>query len=86
MDKQSHQLMVFLQESSESDSSDSKKSEPAMSNESHNPVLEASLEKALDAEEAKANNQPNFLSPEGKTFERKIHIISLYFSNQQSDT
>lgn len=52
-------------ESSETDigESNKKSAEPLMSNESNNPLLEASLEKALDAEEASINNQPNFLIP-----------------------
>ncbi|XP_026726233.1 extracellular sulfatase SULF-1 homolog [Trichoplusia ni] len=51
-------------ESSESDTSERKLSEPLITNESHNPLLEASLEKALDAQE-----QPNYLTPENKLFE-----------------
>ncbi|KAJ0181298.1 hypothetical protein K1T71_003383 [Dendrolimus kikuchii] len=52
-------------ESSETDLSETRKksAEPLISNESHNPLLEASLEKALDAEEASINNQPNYLMP-----------------------
>ncbi|CAH1643344.1 unnamed protein product [Spodoptera littoralis] len=54
-------------ESSESDSIDSlkKSSEPLITNESHNPLLEASLEKVLDAEE-----QPNYLTPGNKLFDQ----------------
>ncbi|XP_075983810.1 extracellular sulfatase Sulf1 isoform X2 [Anticarsia gemmatalis] len=54
-------------ESSESEVSEpiKKSSEPLITNESHNPLLEASLEKALDAEE-----QPNFLLPGAKFFEQ----------------
>lgn len=55
-----------IQESSESDTSERKLSEPLITNESHNPLLEASLEKALDAQE-----QPNYLTPENKLFERE---------------
>lgn len=56
-----------MKESSESDSSDLKKSsEPLITNESHNPLLEASLEKVLDAEE-----QPNYLTPGSKLYDRK---------------
>ncbi|CAH0600424.1 unnamed protein product [Chrysodeixis includens] len=51
-------------ESSESDTSERKLSEPLITNESHNPLLEASLEKVLDAQE-----QPNYLTPENKLFE-----------------
>ncbi|XP_047030363.1 extracellular sulfatase SULF-1 homolog [Helicoverpa zea] len=53
-------------ESTESDSSDSlkKSSDTLITNESHNPLLEASIEKVLDAEE-----QPNYLTPGSKLFE-----------------
>ncbi|KAG6452688.1 hypothetical protein O3G_MSEX007724 [Manduca sexta] len=59
------------EESAESDNVDTKKSsEPLLTNESHNPILEASLEKALDAEEI-INNQPNYLTPSGaKVFDQ----------------
>ncbi|XP_045761763.1 extracellular sulfatase SULF-1 homolog [Maniola jurtina] len=41
-----------------------KSSEPLISNESHNPILEASLEKALEGEETGTNNQLNpYLTP-----------------------
>lgn len=54
----------------------SKSSEPLVSNESHNPILEASLEKALDAEEASINSQPNYLTPTGsKLFDREYKIL-----------
>lgn len=53
---------MFFQESTE-DTSESAKAEPLLSNESHNPVLEESLEKALDAEDGVMNNQTNFLTP-----------------------
>lgn len=53
---------VFFQESTE-DTSESTKAEPLLTNESHNPVLEESLEKALDAEDGVINNQANFLTP-----------------------
>ncbi|XP_072935819.1 extracellular sulfatase SULF-1 homolog isoform X2 [Epargyreus clarus] len=39
-----------------------KSSEPLLTNESHNPLLEEKLEKALD-EEVSTNNQPNSLTP-----------------------
>lgn len=49
-----------------------KSSEPLITNESHNPILEASLEKALEAEDS-INNQPNYLTPAGsKFFDRKF--------------
>lgn len=58
-------LIFFIQESSESQSSDAKSSaEPLVTNESHNPLLEASLEKAL--EEASTNGQTDFVNPAGK--------------------
>ncbi|KAL0850008.1 hypothetical protein ABMA28_011918 [Loxostege sticticalis] len=51
-----------VEESSESQSSDAKSSaEPLVTNESHNPLLEASLEKAL--EEASTNGQTDFVNP-----------------------
>ncbi|CAH0722755.1 unnamed protein product, partial [Brenthis ino] len=43
-------------ESVETNEGTNKLSEPLISNESHNPILEASLEKALDAEESGTNN------------------------------
>lgn len=56
------------QESSETyvGETNKKSAEPLISNESHNPLLEASLEKALEAEEASINTQTNFLMPSGK--------------------
>ncbi|CAB3231351.1 unnamed protein product [Arctia plantaginis] len=52
-------------ESTESDPSESikKSSEPLITNESHNPLLEASIEKVLNGEE-----QPNFLAPANQFF------------------
>lgn len=58
------------EESFESDSESKKSSEPLLNNESHNPLLEASLEKALDLAESSTNNQPNYLKffdEEGET-------------------
>ncbi|KAM3966764.1 LOW QUALITY PROTEIN: extracellular sulfatase Sulf1 [Aphomia sociella] len=49
------------EESFESDSESKKSTEPLLNNESHNPLLEASLEKALDLAESSANNQTNYL-------------------------
>ncbi|KAJ2946281.1 hypothetical protein O0L34_g12319 [Tuta absoluta] len=55
-------------ESTESDSSEAtKSSEPLITNESHNPLLEASLEKVLDAEGISINSQPNYLNPSYKS-------------------
>ncbi|XP_059048976.1 extracellular sulfatase SULF-1 homolog [Achroia grisella] len=45
----------------ETDSEPKKSSEPLLNNESHNPILEASLEKALDLAESSTNNQQNYL-------------------------
>ncbi|XP_068628568.1 extracellular sulfatase SULF-1 homolog [Battus philenor] len=58
-------------------SDDTKKlSEPLLTNESHNPILEANLEKALDAEEGNVN-QLDFLSPTGsKLFEQSAASIA----------
>lgn len=44
-----------------------KSMEPLVTNESHNPLLEASLEKVLENEEALLNNQANSLTPTAKT-------------------
>ncbi|XP_049887373.1 extracellular sulfatase SULF-1 homolog isoform X2 [Pectinophora gossypiella] len=52
-------------DSTEADTIEPKSSEPLVTNESHNPVLEASLEKVLDSEDASINSQPNFLNPGG---------------------
>ncbi|KAI5642241.1 sulfatase domain-containing protein [Phthorimaea operculella] len=59
---------TFLVESSgQSDTSEAtKSSEPLITNESHNPLLEASLEKVLDAEGISVNSQPNYLNPSEK--------------------
>ncbi|XP_045510544.1 extracellular sulfatase SULF-1 homolog [Colias croceus] len=44
----------------------SKSSEPLISNESHNPILEASLEKVLEADDPNSNEQ-NYLSESSET-------------------
>lgn len=68
--------MIFLQESVDSDVSDSsdKIGEPLLTNESHNPVLEESFEKVLEAQ-ANQNNQPNFLTPTEAKNDRKYLYI-----------
>ncbi|XP_013166948.1 PREDICTED: extracellular sulfatase SULF-1 homolog isoform X1 [Papilio xuthus] len=60
------------------DSSDATKklSEPLLTNESHNPILEANLEKALDAEEGSASNQLDFLTPGSKLYEQSAASIA----------
>ncbi|CAH2068844.1 unnamed protein product, partial [Iphiclides podalirius] len=52
-------------ESADTSDATKKLSEPLLTNESHNPILEANLEKALDAEEASATNQLDFLGSAG---------------------
>ncbi|XP_026484450.2 extracellular sulfatase SULF-1 homolog isoform X1 [Vanessa tameamea] len=54
-------------ESAEASDTSNKSSEQFISNESHNPILEASLEKVLDAEEAGTNSQFNYLNAEIET-------------------
>ncbi|KAG7304370.1 hypothetical protein JYU34_011310 [Plutella xylostella] len=65
------------EESVDSDVSDSsdKIGEPLLTNESHNPVLEESFEKALEAQ-ANQNNQPNFLTPTEAKNDPESSLIS----------
>ncbi|XP_013193151.2 extracellular sulfatase SULF-1 homolog [Amyelois transitella] len=59
-------------ESSDSEASDLKKpSEPFLNNESNNPILEASLEKALELED-NSNSQPNYL----KVFDEGSDLVN----------
>ncbi|XP_045542638.1 extracellular sulfatase SULF-1 homolog [Papilio machaon] len=63
-------------ESTDSSDATKKLSEPLLTNESHNPILEANLEKALDAEEGTASNQLDFLTPGSKLYEQSAASIA----------
>lgn len=63
-----------FQESSEKDTSEADQiGEPLVTNESHNPILEANLEKVLDAEEMNLNNQQNYIG--AKSLDRKYNDV-----------